>query len=804
MHHPMNCAALVPLSVSLLAGIARGQDAAQVQKETGVVAGLAVHVGSTDGRLETGLAEGGRRIVQGLTFDGAARDAARAAIAAKGLDGLATVYMPLEPKRLPYGDRMVNLLVADLDALGNHAPAAAEIDRVLAPGGAAYLKKGGTWGKTVKGRPPEMDDWGHFDHGPDGNGVSSDRLVRQPLQLQWVSGVQAIKLGGNPAGYNPGAGVRIDGSSLVIDYSLTEAASRRRQGMLSGADAFSGVTTWKRERDAGTAGRRWQLVIENGRVYTYVEKDGPPVALDAATGKTLVTFSAAEGKRLPEDGTQLRVAGDRLLVNQDGGLFCIEAAGGRRLWNRPAEGMALLFPAMDAARKRAYVAVAKADAAPRGRWPWTTVQAVLCLDLENGKELWRNEEVQGKPLGQIIAAGDYVALFCGSAISGRGEGGWVASIDTRTRKLVGEGTFKVAWNDSMYNAVVRDGSIWYAGHTTIYRAPLDSVQIGKAANLGYNQRCNRFAATADLFIGGYVTYWDKTFNGTLQSVARAGCSIGATPANGMVYFTPSACGCFTQLRGYNCLTPEPLPPPIPADRRVQTGGYKPLPQTPAKPPDGPIVDEWLRWGEREARETTEPADAGEGLRVTAVVQRHRVEARDASGAIRWSFPAGGRVSSPPAVVKGTVLFGCHDGWVYALRAGDGALLWRHLAAPSERFIVAYGQLESSWPVYGVAVLDNVVIASAGRHPEIGGGVFATGLDPATGAARWRRALVKPVAVITTTAGKSQGAIVPHSFLNAPPSIEGGRIRIGGFDFTPDETEETLQGRLSTPPPKKKK
>jgi hypothetical protein len=42
--------------------------AAQVLKETGVPAGLAVVVGTTDGRLEADLTDGGKMLVQGLAL----------------------------------------------------------------------------------------------------------------------------------------------------------------------------------------------------------------------------------------------------------------------------------------------------------------------------------------------------------------------------------------------------------------------------------------------------------------------------------------------------------------------------------------------------------------------------------------------------------------------------------------------------------------------------------------------------------------------------------------------------------------
>ena len=55
--------------------------------------------------------------------------------------------------------------------------------------------------------------------------------------------------------------------------------------------------------------------------------------------------------------------------------------------------------------------------------------------------------------------------------------------------------------------------------------------------------------------------------------------------------------------------------------------------------------------------------------------------------------------------------------MHALRANDGALAWRFVAAPDERLIVSRGQLESVWPVHGsVLVVDDTVYFAAGDIP----------------------------------------------------------------------------------------
>jgi outer membrane protein assembly factor BamB len=193
---------------------------------------------------------------------------------------------------------------------------------------------------------------------------------------------------------------------------------------------------------------------------------------------------------------------------------------------------------------------------------------------------------------------------------------------------------------------------------------------------------------------------------------------------------------------------------------------------------------------------TPPVIAG-GKVYIAQVDSHRVSCLDAaSGEIAWTFTAGARVDSPPTILlghaqqsarnqgeplrervslgnrssstrrssapgiqarplceraavrsgsqKGLVLFGCRDGWVYCLRAADGQLAWRFRAAPRDRRIVAFNQVESPWPVPGsVLVLDGVAYVSCGRSSFLDGGVFLYGLKPQTGEVLYQTRVAGP-------------------------------------------------------------
>ncbi|UCC98989.1 MAG: PQQ-like beta-propeller repeat protein, partial [Phycisphaerales bacterium] len=137
----------------------------------------------------------------------------------------------------------------------------------------------------------------------------------------------------------------------------------------------------------------------------------------------------------------------------------------------------------------------------------------------------------------------------------------------------------------------------------------------------------------------------------------------------------------------------------------------------------------------EAKLPTGPSavTSGAGKVFVSDVDTHTLYALASStGKTEWTFTADGRIDSPPAYYKGMVLFGSRDGWVYCLRATDGALAWRFKDLP-DKLIGAYGQLESKWPVFGsVLILNDTLYFAAGRCSYLDGGIFLYALNPRTG------------------------------------------------------------------------
>jgi hypothetical protein len=126
--------------------------------------------------------------------------------------------------------------------------------------------------------------------------------------------------------------------------------------------------------------------------------------------------------------------------------------------------------------------------------------------------------------------------------------------------------------------------------------------------------------------------------------------------------------------------------------------------------------------------------------VVAETDRHALRALSAvDGEPAWTFVADGRIDSPPTLSGGLCLFGTRGGFVYCLRTSDGALAWRFRAAPQDRRLCAYEQLESVWPVHGSVLVDEKLSGgvatayfAAGRSSRIDGGIRLCALEIKTG------------------------------------------------------------------------
>ncbi|MHC4198772.1 MAG: outer membrane protein assembly factor BamB family protein [Planctomycetota bacterium] len=146
----------------------------------------------------------------------------------------------------------------------------------------------------------------------------------------------------------------------------------------------------------------------------------------------------------------------------------------------------------------------------------------------------------------------------------------------------------------------------------------------------------------------------------------------------------------------------------------------------------PIVAEWRdNWY---TQGPVTPVSVAEGVAVFALVDRQQIVSVDpGNGKERWRATVDGRVDTSPTISGGLVYAGTRNGWVYALNRESGKLVWRFFAAPRREMMLAFGQLESRWPLHGSILVDGGgVWAIAGRHNDADGGLWWWRLDPVTG------------------------------------------------------------------------
>jgi len=283
-------------------------------------------------------------------------------------------------------------------------------------------------------------------------------------------------------------------------------------------------------------------------------------------------------------------------------------------------------------------------------------------------------------------------------------------------------------------------------------------------------RCYRNKATTQYVIHGRsgVEFLDMSSNRiNADHWIRGTCQYGILPCNGLLYVPPHSCACYIEakLNSFNALAAKreskrPTTEESNSETRLEKGPAYGASQHPASSIQHP--DSWptyrhdggrtgavgvslspqlkLGW-ERELAGPLTSVVVTNGKLFVAQANAHTVHALEAAdGSPLWQYTAGGRVDSPPTVHGGFVYFGSADGWVYCLRATDGALAWRFRAAPESRQIVSYDQLESVWPVHGNVLVHQgpgpssrpAVYAVAGRSAFTDGGLFLCRLDARTG------------------------------------------------------------------------
>jgi len=781
---------------------ARAADAKAILEAAGVKGGLIVHVGcgtpSTGsgqaGNLTAALLADDRYVVHGLDTDAAGVAKAREHIRQLELYGKVSVDA-FSGETLPYVDNLVNLLVAD--DLGK-VPMA-EVMRVLAPNGVTLINGK----KTVKPRPRQIDEWTHWLHGPDGNAVANDTVVGPPRHVQWIAEPRWQRH--HEATPSVSTVVSAGGRLFaIVNQTPPGIDGMPDQWALVARDAFNGKLLWKRPiaqwgwrqwSDHSYGHGRWnhpthlprRLVATGDRVFVTLGFNAPLTAVDAATGRTVMTYSQARftDEILYHDGTLV------LAVNN-------APQGPGRIKAKPPVKKSVL--AMNARTGEVlwktgdFVGVAsKSDAIERvthlsmvlggGKVFLIEDDALVALDLKTGKRAWRKDRPE-RP--RVVSYGSYdftnlcgmvyhdgVVLFTVPDLRIRMQP-WNAPTKSVLTGISAQ-TGKVLWTRrggiwghyTQADMFVIDGIAWVHDGQSFSMLGLDprtgkvkrTLSTKEAMDQGHHHRCYRNKATVRYIVTGRrgVEFIDvKTQENSRHHWVRGTCRYGVLPANGLLYAPPHPCICYVtaKLNGFWALAAS-------AGTAHETADGEHLEKGPAygmMNPQSTIRNPQLDWPtyRRDVRrsgstkvqvpaklERVWQTDIGGrasactvagGMVFAAAVDQHRLCALDAeSGKPLWAYTAGGRIDTPPTVYRGLALFGSADGWAYCLRVADGKLAWRRRAAPRERRVMNREQLESPWPVHGsVLVRGGVAYFAAGRSSFLDGGIYVYAVEPETG------------------------------------------------------------------------
>ena len=702
--------------------------------------------------------------------------------------------------RLPYADNLVDVVIATQvtsDIL--RTLTASEVLRVLRPegtailGGDAQLKtwlaagkadgietwedEAGTWVQFSKPPFEGVDDWTHWERGPDNNPVSTDKVIKAPYMTQFMARPFNIGM--------PSVTVAAGGRTFL---AVGHIAHHRREWntlqKLIARNGYNGTVLWERDLPAGYLAHRSAFVASKDTFYMI---DGDRcLRLDSRTGEEKGSM------RVPE------VEGAWKWMAMDDGVLYVLAG-------KPGTG----------------VEITRGDRT-FGGWSWGDLSkgyypkripfgfgdTLAAYDLERKKLLWKHkEETLIDSRGMAVSEGR-VYFYCPDrhlrAVSAdKGDVLWTNAdakvfglIEEPGRGLTSTPGFRTAcmtvatpkaliiqgqtrmnvvavstedgrmlWTKKKItnnpNAIYADGNLVLGvgpGGSHLVIDPESGEVLG---DLKFRKvSCTRLTATPDSFFcrGEGTLRFDRYFKKVLVDGAiRPACNDGALSAGGMLYLGPWQCDCNLSLKGciakcsagdfrFDHVATE-------ADRLQRAANIDQIAAFRTAANDWPTYrsntersagtkarvaeSARRRWDYTPKRAYMATAPIAAGGLVFVGGDDGKVRALDGgNGALRWEFATSGRVRYPPTIWEGRAYVGSGDGHVYALEAATGRLLWKFRGAPVERHIMVYGAMTSTWPVHsGVLVHDGVAYFAAGIIDYDGTYVYA--LDAKSGEIRWQ-------------------------------------------------------------------
>ncbi|MBP9222361.1 MAG: PQQ-binding-like beta-propeller repeat protein [Verrucomicrobiales bacterium] len=747
--------------------------------------GLVVQIGAAETAEAATMSRSGRFLVHLLDPDVKIIDKAQVALRKDGCYGMAFAEVLRDPAHLPYAENVVNAVVMRSPS----TLSLVEIHRVITPLGHFVAEAGvderltkealevvGFEQITVRADgsltarkpwPTGMDAWSHPRHGADGNPVSHDTTVGPPERVRWIA------------------------AALEEVEGLVTEAGRNFYGGILARDSFNGLRLWDNDLEKGTLNnadfRLPRLNYTSARPvasakYVFAVVKGKFSALNAVSGEVVRIYDGIEEPDEIISHRDIVVAADENQVC----AFSVET--GEMLWRQ------------EAGDPRNLAAESETVTFLRGRPKRGEKSEVLALDLYSGKLKWQNSEYPWLDHVYRTVMHDGQMAFEVSSLSDHDAGNALHLASSESGTLEWEKIFAPGMNHNRQaRAMFTDDDLWilHGGkentetketttRSLIEVSALDpkTGETKKTHSAGL-AHCFPPVATPKYVFAGVMDLTDMNSGEIVANrMTKANCSRenGWVPANGLIYTTPKHCTCWPMLRGFVAMAPaiegrddvarkpvESIEFPVrkgtasadPAaaiadasdwptyrgDRWRSGSNAGKGPETldtkwsvkianGAAVPSGPIASDWKE--NPYVKGVLSAPVIANGTLFVARPDAHEVVALSSSdGSERWRYTARGRVDSPPTIHRGLCLFGCHSGYAYAVKADTGELVWEMRVAPSEERIVAFGQVESPWPVPGATLVrGETAYFVAGRQPLADGGVFVVAVDAMSGVKQW--------------------------------------------------------------------
>lgn len=763
----------------------KGNDKEKKGEEEGrpafrVTGGLTVHVHCGDGRKSIEAALSGSCLVHAWTEVGDDVAAVRRLARSAGVDGRVLVEC-LEEKTLPYHENTVTVVI--LDQSQKSLIPLKEAHRVLRPGGRIEADKKHCSSESVMTRagfvrvrqeeerwvgekawPQGMDDWTHYRHGPDRNPVSADSALGIPNSVRWIMG-------------------RSRGGNLMISALGRNFYMKKDRVLVR--DSFTGIPLWEK---SGVTKETYPVACGD---RFYMITGGKIVVLDAADGKQVRSFPNGGG------ATEFAVLKDVILATDGkGAVWTVDLKEGTVKWtvkmssphNLITGGGSVFF--LSGGKDASVVALDLEDGTEKWRksgaeykWAGKATHSSHALGMLAYEISTFNDDDSGNEV-HILDARTGAILGERSYAPGMAHNKQAKTFIVDGNVMVHEGrSLRPAVSGARGVKTVRVGSgHCYTGvatkrffihgemdFTDLKSGKVSSNRITKGA-CGRSSTPGYVPASGLLFsypkacvcfpmLEGYGAFGEvgiatgpprKVSTGSSRSVPSGagksaprkssllGSKKGEDSNDGgewPMYRGDATRGAAARMSLDGSLK-ELWRVDIPAFEEAGTGGGEGNPISGGKGDARLLESEWENNPYVRAKVT--PAVVAGGKVIVAEPDRHRVLCFDAeTGEPCWVFTANGRIDSSPSICDGVCLFGTRSGFLYGVDLEGGHLLWKMMAGPVDRRIVAYGQIESCWPVAGSVLLyKGTAYAVAGRHPDADGGVRMIAFRPKNGQVVW--------------------------------------------------------------------